>query len=315
MADTRWRLSQAATSQLLELLWQIWDLLNRKFRFSDGPNRCRHKCGTAPTAVSFMITTDISISDPIGAQVARICRLRLDRIPGCLIARKRRCCCPQEKSFPHFALSNDVNVPTYMSLFSCRWSQQPCAVEPAKPFAMSDASALHDQVFRFVAFRQHSFFFYRVFNVDYLALQQYGAPFPPALQEARVGQLQIDQLGRDLSDQLRLHCRHIMTRANIFQYVAHRPLVRPGQVLVRLEYLSPARPHLTVFASVCRSWNASISRVTQDHNMVDYRRLSLESQRRHILFYWSHSFHEDRFTYFADLIPEMQLLLIRSPVQ
>ena len=44
MADTRWRLSQASTSQLLELLWQIWDLLNRKFRFADGPIRCRHKC-------------------------------------------------------------------------------------------------------------------------------------------------------------------------------------------------------------------------------------------------------------------------------
>ena len=41
MADTRWRLSQASTSQILELLWQIWDLLNRKFRFADGPIRCR----------------------------------------------------------------------------------------------------------------------------------------------------------------------------------------------------------------------------------------------------------------------------------
>ena len=105
-----------------------------------------------------------------------------------------------------------------------------------------------------------------------------------------------------------------MTRANNFHYVAHRPLVRPGQVLVRLEYLSPALPHLTVFASVCRSWNASISRITLNHSMVDYRRLSLGSQRRHFQFYWSHSFHEDRFTFYADLIPEMQLLLIRSPV-
>ena len=42
MADTRWRLSQASTSQLLELLWQIWDLLNRKFRFADGPIRGPH---------------------------------------------------------------------------------------------------------------------------------------------------------------------------------------------------------------------------------------------------------------------------------
>ena len=40
MADTRWRVSQAYTSQLLELLWQIWDILNRKLRFSDGPIWC-----------------------------------------------------------------------------------------------------------------------------------------------------------------------------------------------------------------------------------------------------------------------------------
>ena len=29
---------------LLELLWQIRDILNRRLRFSDGPIRCRHKC-------------------------------------------------------------------------------------------------------------------------------------------------------------------------------------------------------------------------------------------------------------------------------
>ena len=179
---------------------------------------------------------------------------------------------------------------------------------------MSDASTFHDLVFRFVDFRRHNFYFYRVFHVDYLELQ-FGAPFPPTPQEARVWQLQIDQLGRDVSDQLRLHCRNIVHRAGIFQYVAHRPLVRPGQVLVRLEYLSPALPHLTVFASVCRSWNASVSRITQHHNMVDYQRLQLESQRRHLVCYWAHGPYDDRFTYHADLIPEMQLLLIRNPMQ
>ena len=180
---------------------------------------------------------------------------------------------------------------------------------------MSDASTLHDQVFRFAASRRHSFFFYRVFYVDYSALQHCGAPFPPVLEESHLGQLHIDQLGRDLSDQLHVHCRRIMPRADQFHYVVHRPLVRPGQVLVRLEYLSLATPHLTVFASVCRSWNASISRLTTNHYMVDYRRLSLESQRRHFQIYWSHSFHEDRLTFYADLIPEMRLLHIRSPVQ
>ena len=86
-----------------------------------------------------------------------------------------------------------------------------------------------------------------------------------------------------------------MHRAGIFQYVAHRPLVRPGQVLVRLEYLSPALPHLTVFASVCRSWNAAVFRVTQHHNMADYQRLQLESQRRRLVCYWAHGPYDDRF--------------------
>ena len=30
MADTRSRISQASTTQLLELLWQIWDILKEE---------------------------------------------------------------------------------------------------------------------------------------------------------------------------------------------------------------------------------------------------------------------------------------------
>ena len=114
--------------------------------------------GVAPTDVLFMITTDISIFDPRGAP---------------------------EKSLLQVVINSVASVMTYMSCFPCF----PCAVAPAKPFA-----ALHDQVFRFAAFRQHSFFFYRVFYVDYSALQHYGAPFPPVLEEARVGQLQLTSL-------------------------------------------------------------------------------------------------------------------------
>ena len=80
---------------------------------------------------------------------------------------------------------------------------------------MSDEHPIHDLVFRFVAFRQHSFCFYREFHSEYLELQQFTAPFPPTLQQARVGQLQIDQLGRDVSDQLRIHCRAITTSRNL----------------------------------------------------------------------------------------------------
>ena len=44
MNDIRWRIDRASTAQLLELLWQIWDRLNRCFRFMDGPIRCHRQC-------------------------------------------------------------------------------------------------------------------------------------------------------------------------------------------------------------------------------------------------------------------------------
>ena len=44
MSDTRRNINQASVSQLLELLWQIWDILNRRLRFAEGPSRCRHQC-------------------------------------------------------------------------------------------------------------------------------------------------------------------------------------------------------------------------------------------------------------------------------
>ena len=122
---------------------------------------------------------------------------------------------------------------------------------------MSDVSAVHDLVFHFVAFRRHSFSFYREFHSDHQEIEQFGGPYPPMLQQARLGQVQIDRLGRSISEQLRVHCRAITCRTGIFQYVAHRPFVRSGHVLVHLEYTSPAIPHLTVLASVCRAWNLS----------------------------------------------------------
>ena len=44
MSDTQRNIHQASVAQLLELLWQIWDILNRRLRFADGPFRCRHQC-------------------------------------------------------------------------------------------------------------------------------------------------------------------------------------------------------------------------------------------------------------------------------
>ena len=99
-----------------------------------------------------------------------------------------------------------------------------------------------------------------------------------------------------------------------FSFDLHRHLVRPGQVIVRLEYLSPALPHLTVLAAVCKSWNMSIDRVVQGQHNVNHHRLFDLAQRGFLTFDWSHSYHEDRFIYHADLIPETLLQRVNSPV-
>ena len=180
--------------------------------------------------------------------------------------------------------------------------------------AMNSSDTIHDLVFRFAAFRRHSFFFYNEFDLEYLVPQQFDEIDHPSVRLTPESQFQIDQLARDIRERLRLHCRAMTVRADIFEYVAHRPYVRPGQVIVQLDYISPAIPHLTELASVSRLWLFSVSSVTRRHNMVDYRRLQLESQRRDMVFYWVHASGHDRFTLHADLIPEMRLLLIRSPV-
>ena len=74
-------------------------------------------------------------------------------------------------------------------------------------------------------------------------------------------------------------------------------------------------PQLTVFASVCKEWNRSVSAVVQCHNMLDFRHLWLCSQTRNIVSFWVHEPVTDRFRFHADLIPDLRLLIIRSPVQ
>ena len=106
----------------------------------------------------------------------------------------------------------------------------------------------------------------------------------------------------------------LQSELTFFDYIAYQPRVRPGQVIVQLDYMSPAIPCLTVLASVSRSWHFSVCRVMRRHNMVDYRRMQLESQRRDLVCYMVHGAGHDRFTLHADLIPEMRLVRIRSPV-
>ena len=182
---------------------------------------------------------------------------------------------------------------------------------------MSDASAIHDQVFRLAVFRRQSISYYRLFSVDELSARQLGATFPrfPATtQEDRLEWHEINELGRILYDQVLSHFSRLSTHVRSFSYDIHRHLVRPGQVLVRMEFLSPALPHLVVLAAVCRSWNISIGRIVQGQYNVNHHRLLDLAQRGFLTFYWSHSYHEDRFTYHADLIPETLLQRVNSPV-
>ena len=196
------------------------------------------------------------------------------------------------------------------------FSQQ-LTVAPARFEAMSDASAIHDHVFRLAVFRWQSISYYRLFSVDELSARQLGATFPrfPATtQEDRLEWHEINDLGRFLYEQVFLHFSRLSAQVRSFSYDIHRHLVRPGQVLVRMEYLSPALPHLIVLAAVCRSWNVSIDRIVQGQYNVNHHRLLDLAQRGFLTFHWSHSYYEDRFTYHADLIPEMLLQRVNSPV-
>ena len=194
---------------------------------------------------------------------------------------------------------------------------QPCTVATDRCEAMSDASAIHDQVFRLAVFRQQSISYYRLFSVDELSARQLGATFPwisTTTQEDRLEWHEINELGRTLHEQVFSHFSWLSVRSPSFSFDLHRHLVRPGRVLVRLEYLSPALPHLTVLAAVCKSWNVSIDRIVQGQYNVNHHRLLDLAQRGFLTFDWSHSYHEDRFIYHADLIPETLLQRVSSPV-
>ena len=86
---------------------------------------------------------------------------------------------------------------------------QQLSVVLSRSGAMSDASAIHDQVFRLAVFRRQSISYYRLFSVDELSARQLGATFPrfPAtIQEERLEWHEINELGRNLYEQVCLHC-------------------------------------------------------------------------------------------------------------
>ena len=181
---------------------------------------------------------------------------------------------------------------------------------------VSDVSVAYDRIFNFVAFRHHLIHFY----LPCPELRHEGEQQdPPMLQQAVEGQRQfdreVDRLGHHILKELRVTFRQMSSRAGIFKYCVYTMFVQHPKIFVPVSYVSPAMPHLTVYASVCKEWNRSISTVVQYHNMLDFRRLWMCSQTRNIVSFWAHEPVTDRFRFHADLIPDLRLLIIRSPVQ
>ena len=195
---------------------------------------------------------------------------------------------------------------------------------------VSDVSVAYDRIFNFVAFRHHLIHFYlpcpeirhegEIFGQHENALQH----DPPILQEAIEGQRQfnreVDMLGHRILQDLRVSFRQLSSRANrhgegTFKFCVYAMFVQHPTIFVPVSYVSPAMPLLTIYASVCKEWNRSVSAVVQSHNMLNFRHLWMSSQVRNIVSFWVHEPVTDRFRFHVDLIPSLRLLIIRSPVQ
>ena len=101
----------------------------------------------------------------------------------------------------------------------------------------------------------------------------------------------------------------------MFEYVVHPTFIQNPFVFVPVTYLSPAVPHLVIYASVCKAWNDSTARVLENRNMLDFPRLLIYSHQRHLVSHWIHRSFEDRFRVSAELVPEFRLLAIKNPSQ
>ena len=190
---------------------------------------------------------------------------------------------------------------------------------------VSDVSVAYDRIFNFVVFRHHLIHFYlpcpemrhegEIFGPHGNGLQQ----DPPMLQQAIEGQRhldrEVDRLGHRISQELRATLRQMSSRARSFKYCVYTMFVQHPKIFVPVSYVSPAMPVLTIYASVCKEWNRSVSAVVQCHNMLNFRHLWMCSQTRNIVSFWVHEPVTDRFRFHAELIPDLRLLIIRSPVQ
>ena len=125
----------------------------------------------------------------------------------------------------------------------------------------------------------------------------------------------MDACGRSVVDELRAVFAAFWPRAQMFEYVVHPTFIQNPFVFVPVTYLSPAVPHLVIYASVCKAWNDSIARVLENRNMLDFPRLLIYSHQRHLVSHWIHRSFEDRFRVSAELVPEIRLLAIKNPLQ
>ena len=200
---------------------------------------------------------------------------------------------------------------------------------------VSDLSDVYDSIFNFVVYRHHLIHFYlsfpeirfegEIFGPHENVLHQ-DPPTRHQIADLGVGiegqrrlDREVDRLGHRILQDLRVTFRRLSSRARpgpaSFKYCVYTMIVQHPKIFVPVSYVSPAMPLLTIYASVCKEWNRAISAVVECHNMLNFRHLWMCSQTRGIVSFWVHEPVTDRFRLHADLISELRLLIIRSPVQ
>ena len=130
-----------------------------------------------------------------------------------------------------------------------------------------------------------------------------------------IAQRRMDAYGRSIMDELHAIFAEFGPRAQELGYIIHPTFIQNPSVYVPVTYLSPAVPHLVIYASVCKAWNDSVARVLTDKHMLDFRRLLVCSHQRHFVSHWIHRSSEDRFRVNAQLVPEIRLLVPKRPLQ
>ena len=127
---------------------------------------------------------------------------------------------------------------------------------------MWESDACADRMLSFVSFRYHLLFFYRPVTPQVHGTNDSGQPEPPMLQKAMMAQRRMDAIGRSISEELRVLFLAYRHRATALEYVVHPMIIQSPFTFVPVTYMSPAIPHVIVYASVCKAWKESIDRAS-----------------------------------------------------